>query len=96
MALYEQRVGDHVATRVQPEPGSDLETHLAALADAGTDNWVRVTEPEPDGGEGGDEPKRPAKADNKAAWVDWAVTCGADRAEAEASTKDELITAYGG
>lgn len=42
---------------------------------------------------GGD---RPAKNDSKAAWVDYAVSQGADRDEAEASTKDDLIAAHGG
>ena len=47
--------------------------------------------PEPELG----EPGRPAQADNKAAWVDWAVRHGIDREEAEASTKAELIELYG-
>jgi len=92
MALFEQRVGGHAAHRVQPEPGSDSEKELAELAEAGAENWVRV---EPDAPEP-DEPKRPGRADNKAAWVDWAVANDADRAEAEAMTKDDLIKAYGG
>lgn len=37
----------------------------------------------------------PSKSDNKAAWVDYAVTQGADRDEAEASTKAELVEQYG-
>lgn len=41
-------------------------------------------------------PQRPTERDNKAAWVEWAVHNGADRAEAEASTKADLIEAYGG
>lgn len=39
--------------------------------------------------------ERPAQADLKAAWVEWAVRCGADRAEAEATNKADLIAAYG-
>lgn len=89
MAVYQRGAGDYVAEREQPEPGSDRDAELARLVEAGEGGWYRADEPEP-------EAKRPAKADAKAAWVDWAVTCGADRAEAEASTKDELITAYGG
>lgn len=38
---------------------------------------------------------RPAQADNKAAWVDWAVSQGVDREEAETATKAELIELYG-
>lgn len=92
MAVYERRTGGHVAERVRPEPGSEDEKRLAALAEAGTGNWVLAEPDEP----AEPEAKRPAKTDNKAAWVDWAVVQGADRAEAEKSTKDDLITAYGG
>ena len=42
-----------------------------------------------------EESARPAQADNKAAWVDWAVSQGVDREEAEAFTKAELIELYG-
>lgn len=38
---------------------------------------------------------RPAQNDPKAAWVDWAVSQGADRDEADALTKAELIEFYG-
>lgn len=41
------------------------------------------------------EPTRvPAKSATKAEWVDYAVSQGADREEAEASTKDALIETY--
>jgi hypothetical protein len=90
MAVYERGAGDHVAERVQPEPGSDRETELEALADDAGSDWHRAEEPEPA------EPERPAKTDNKAAWIDWAVTQGAERAEAEKAKKDDLISAYGG
>jgi hypothetical protein len=36
----------------------------------------------------------PAQSDRKAAWVDHAVSQGADRQEAEAMTKDDLIATY--
>lgn len=39
-----------------------------------------------------DEPK---KNDNKAAWVDFAVSQGADRDEADSATKNDLIDKYG-
>ena len=42
------------------------------------------------------EPQVPAVSASKAEWVDYAVTCGADRDEAAASTKDQLIEQYGG
>jgi hypothetical protein len=38
----------------------------------------------------------PAKSATKDVWVDYAVSQGADRAEAEAATKDDLIASYGG
>lgn len=38
---------------------------------------------------------RPPRAANKAAWVDYAVAQGADRGEAEAMSKDDLVAAYG-
>jgi hypothetical protein len=39
---------------------------------------------------------QPTQADNKATWVDYAVSKGADRDEAEASTKADLVERYGG
>ena len=39
---------------------------------------------------------KPAQADPKAAWIDWAISQGADADEAEALTKAELIEFYGG
>ncbi|MGS2641685.1 hypothetical protein [Streptosporangium sp. G12] len=41
------------------------------------------------------EVSRPAQSANKAAWVDWAVSQGADRGEAEGMTKADLIDEYG-
>lgn len=38
----------------------------------------------------------PAQNAVKAEWVDYAVSQGADRADAEAQTKEDLIKAYGG
>lgn len=37
----------------------------------------------------------PKKSGSKADWVEYAVSKGADRAEAEASTRDDLAAAYG-
>lgn len=42
------------------------------------------------------KPSGPTTADRKAVWVAHAVACGADRDDAEAMTKDELIDQYGG
>lgn len=41
------------------------------------------------------EPTTPGRSDNKSAWVSHAVAQGADPAEAEGSTKAELIEKYG-
>ena len=54
---------------------------------------VDFGEPEADA-DGPDGPM-PATYASKGAWVDYAVTQGADRAEAEAMSKNDLIDAYG-
>lgn len=92
MAVYERGVAGHVAERVRPEPGSEAADRLQALADNPASDWRRVDDPEP---AEESEPSRPAKSAAKGAWVEWAVAQGADRAEAEKATKDDLITAYG-
>ena len=54
---------------------------------------------EPAGGSDGatsEASEPPAKSADKATWVGYAISQGADADEADASTKDELITAYGG
>lgn len=38
----------------------------------------------------------PAKSATKGEWVDYAVAQGADRDEADAATKEDLIATYGG
>ncbi len=38
----------------------------------------------------------PAASDKKSVWVDYAVSQGLDRGEAEALTKDELHSRFGG
>jgi hypothetical protein len=45
--------------------------------------------------EEGGEVERPAKSANKPEWVAYAVSQGADPAEAEATNKDDLIATYG-
>ncbi len=42
-----------------------------------------------------EEDKAPAKSALKEEWVDYAVSKGADRDEAEDQTKEDLIAAYG-
>jgi hypothetical protein len=41
-----------------------------------------------------DDDDRPAKSDAKAVWLDYAVAQGADRDEAEAATKADLVDRY--
>lgn len=43
----------------------------------------------------GDKAEEPKKSGSKTDWVEYAVSKGADRAEAEASTRDDLVAAYG-
>ena len=53
-------------------------------------------DPRPAGEESGTATSEaPAKSATKAEWVDYAVSQGADRDEAEASTKDQLIADHG-
>ncbi|WP_433465707.1 hypothetical protein [Spirillospora sp. CA-128828] len=93
MSVYVRGAGDHQAERIQPEPGSDEEARLEALAADPASGWRRLDELKP---AEKSEPSRPAKSALKPAWVDWAVAQGADRAEAEKASKDDLIAAYGG
>lgn len=57
-------------------------------------------EPEPEPVAAQPEPEAEAEPPKhyaaKSDWVDYAVSQGADRDEAESSTKDELIELYGG
>lgn len=90
MAVYERTSGGHAAERVRPMPGSGEAAELEQLAADPASGWRAVV----------DEPPAPAgqptKSAAKAEWVAWAVAQGADLAEAEASTKTDLIDAYGG
>lgn len=108
-AVYVRYAGGHVAERVRPLPGSARATELRRAAATGTGGWQVADEstpaptlvddlPEGSGGAGSgpDAVGRPARAARKADWVAYAVAQGADRTEAEASTKDDLVTAYGG
>lgn len=73
-------VGDREVDGVQPGGTIDIEDNERArqLIRAGHIEPTRV----------------PAKSATKAEWVDFAVSQGADRTEAEASTKDALIETY--
>lgn len=74
----------------------DLAAHLLELGMVHEVGGVPVAEAEeadPGGPELDSKPKHVAP---KAEWVDYAVTQGADRDEAEDMTKAELIELYGG
>lgn len=91
------KVGNRLANLYEggavPE-GADAD-HVKLLKDRGllvegADQGAPVENHSPDN----DGP--PAKSANKGDWVEYAVAQGADRDEAEASTKDDLIATYGG
>lgn len=90
MTEYVRASGPYIAERVRPVPGSLEAEHYAALAADPASGWNAVAEepPAPAG--------PPAKSAAKAEWIAWAVAQGADQADAEKATKDELITIYGG
>ncbi|MDT9688191.1 hypothetical protein Q5762_07445 [Streptomyces sp. P9(2023)] len=90
MAIYQRTNGGHVAESLRPMPDSEEAVELENLAANPASGWRRVDEepPAPAG--------PPAKSASKGDWVAYAVAQGADEAEAEKTTKDELISAYGG
>lgn len=94
MGIYHRGAGDHVAERVQPEPGSAEEQRLEELVARGENGWHRVeeapAEPEP----GPVVLERPAKSASKADWKAYAVQEGMDEVEAEKATRDELAAKY--
>lgn len=92
MATYERCAGEHVAERIRPAAGSDEEARLEELVASGS-GWRRVDDPAPGETKPEIEPEtsRPSQSANKAAWVDWVVSQGVDREQAEDLTKAELI-----
>lgn len=90
-----------------PEPGGVVEVpddeaatlvrhgNAARLDDEGDDTSATQEEDEP-ASEPAAEPQTepPARSDNKPAWVDYAITQGLTRTEAEAMTKDDLIARF--
>ncbi|WP_060880622.1 hypothetical protein [Streptomyces scabiei] len=98
MAVYQRGAGDHVAERVQPEPGSDEEQRLDDLVARGEGGWHRVAEKETAPTQAPAD-KRPAKNAVKDEWVAYARTQAKDSDEEamiDGLTKDELIELYGG
>ena len=87
-----REVGDpeagHPEVLGRPHSGDDAST------DGGAHNDVKQTT-SPEVKAEIDPANRPAKTATKDRWVDWAVECGADRAEAKDMTKADLIDIYG-
>lgn len=89
--LYEREVNGEVVERAfVPSADPARDARVREQAGAGEDGWR----------EGGSKatpvtPSRPTKSGSKADWVAWAVANGAEQAEAEKATKDDLIAAYG-
>lgn len=98
MAIYQRGAGAHVAERVQAEPGSDEEKRLERLVEDSSSGWRRLDADVAKGSEGssgGDAPKQPAKSASQAAWVEWAVSQGADREAVKDAKRDDLVAQYG-
>ncbi|HEY9367562.1 hypothetical protein [Streptomyces sp.] len=97
MGVYQRGAGAHVAERVQAEPGSDEEARLERLVEDTSSGWRRVDDEAAEGGGdgSGDAPKQPAKSASQAAWVEWAVSQGADRDAVKDAKRDDLIAQYG-
>jgi hypothetical protein len=67
-----------------------------ALAESADDNDYELEgAQEPNESEESEESDRPNKSDSKAEWVDYAVSKGLAREEAEEFTKQDLIDEYG-
>lgn len=67
----------------------------AHFVDTGLVVKVGAQSPVPDASGGDGAPEKPKQVAPKADWVDYAVSEGLDRDEAEAMTKAELIEQYG-
>ncbi|MEU2120005.1 hypothetical protein ABZ567_31210 [Streptomyces sp. NPDC016459] len=111
MTIYQRASGGHVAESLRPLEDSPEAVELARLANDPESGWRAVAEeppvpvePEsPDISPAPVEPvepvapaERPAKGAAKAEWVAYAVAQGAEQADAETATKDDLIKAHGG
>ena len=97
MALFVRATGEHVAERVQPEPGSDDETRYEQLAADPASGWRRLEDVD-GGGNHGPAPstpqapgRRPRKNDPVDVWHAWAVSHGMDPEQADDLTKAQLI-----
>lgn len=70
--------------------------HLEQLLDSGMVEEFEVpAEPEPEPDAPPVPLEEPKKSASKADWVEYAVSKGADRAEAEAANRDDLVVVWG-
>lgn len=90
-SLGESVVGEAIAN--EQEPVGDEEATLEAEGVEKQDAGQGLNPSAEDGEE--EEDEAPAKSASKADWVDYAVSQGADREEAESSTRDDLAKTYG-
>jgi hypothetical protein len=91
VAIYERHPGPGQVEREHTVDGSERDAELSALVAEGVNGWTVFTPAAP-------EPEaltRPADSAVKAAWVAWAIACGADEADAEKLTKPQLIEQFG-
>lgn len=77
---YASTKEEEVVPEAEEEPEEDVEEEPEEEAEEEDDESVA---------------EAPKKSASKAEWVDYAVSQGADRAQAEDSTRDDLIAAYG-
>ncbi|MBT2234760.1 hypothetical protein [Nonomuraea sp. NEAU-A123] len=61
------------------------------------DNWRIIGGPEPadTSGPASAGPARPSEHDNKAAWIEYAVSCGMPESDAKSLSKAALIEEFG-
>jgi hypothetical protein len=78
-------VPEHMRAQITAHPAPEPQPSVAPGDD-----------PAPAGGDTGGGADKPTKNAPKSAWVDFAVTEGMPRADAETATKDELIERFGG
>jgi hypothetical protein len=90
---------DPDSVRAAAEEAVSAEQEAVEAAEAARQAEVEAVEArsavEAAGGDDVIQAVRPPRAAAKAAWVDYAVSQGADRGEAEAMSKEDLVGTYG-
>jgi hypothetical protein len=83
-----------VSQRMRDEAGSSRDVAPDGSDESDEGDPAQYEAPD-EGDPAPDEGERPSTSAPKAEWVDYAVTKGTDRSEAEASTKAELVERFG-